>query len=225
MPTSLLTTVTLLACLCSGAWCQAEEVLFEDTFDKELSEKWQVVGVAKEDYRIRDGALEMRVKPEKRGGGAPMLKVELPFATADTVTASVEVTIVGEPLRRNASAGLVLTDQGGVRFSARKTNIDGYFVFAPGDVDFIGAPGEEGDPANYTVKYWPANAAAGPLRIIVRDHYAHFQVGPSTKGQYKNFFHSAIQEAKKGLGFGLFASGGADDVEQWVRFDNFRVRK
>ncbi len=224
MTTSLLTTVTLLAFLCSSAWCQAEEVLFEDTFDKELSEKWQVVGIAKEDYRIRDGALEVRVQPEKRGG-SPMLKVELPFTTADTVTASVEVTVVGEPLRRGAAAGLVLTDKGRVSFSTRKTKIDGYFVIAPGEVDFIGAPGEEGDPANYTVKYWPANAASGPLRIIVRGHYAHFQVGPSTKGQYKNFFHSAIQEAKEGLGFGLIATGGSDDVEQWVRFDNFRVRK
>jgi hypothetical protein len=213
--------VLSLAWLAQG---HAQTVLFEDTFDGKLSEKWQVVGLDREDYRIRDGALEVRVKAESKKQPRPLLKVDLPFTTAQTVEASVEVTVVGEPLQRGDVAGLCLTDNDGAVFSARKTNIDGYFVLAPGEPEFIGKPGEEGDPGKYTVKYWPADPAAGPLRIVVRGNYAYFQVGPSADGKYRTFFHSAIRESDKGLGFALIAIGSGDG-ERWVRFDNFRVTK
>lgn len=208
--------------------CDAED-LFQDNFDKALSPKWKIIGLTKDDYRIRNGGLEMRVLPYKRGKPPPMIKVDLPFTTADTVMAWVNVTVVGQPLPRGAYAGLALTGKNGVEFTVQKTNIDGYSVFSPGEVEFIGKPGEEGDPENFTVKYWPAKPEFGPLRITVRGHYAHAQVGPATDGTYLNLFHSAIEEAKDGLGFGLVAIGKSDDDhddgDHWVRFDNFRARK
>jgi hypothetical protein len=109
--------------------------------------------------------------------------------------------------------------------TGRVTNIDGYQVLAPGQPEFIGRPGQESDPGKYTVKYWPADKALGPLRIVVRGHYAHFQVGPATDGKYLTFFHSALQRSDEGLGFGLVASGEAAAGDRWVRFDNFRVTK
>ena len=206
-----------------GLSCHAEDLLFEDNFDAGLSSKWEVVGLKKDDYRIRNGGLEVRVQSGEGRRDTPMLKVKLPFGTSETVTASVEATIVSEPLGRNEFAGLFLFDADGPSFTVRKTNIDGYFLLAPGEVDFIGKPGEEGDPGKYTVKYWPADEAAGPLRIIVRQHYAYFQVGPSADGKYQNFFHSAIQNHDEGMGFGLMTAGSSGDTSPWVRFDNFRV--
>lgn len=220
------TSFILAALVCAAALsnCYGQTVLFEETFDAELSDKWQISGLDREDYRIRDGALELRLKADQEGA-RPGLKVDLPFTTEGTVVASVEMTVVGEPLKRGEFAGLCLTDESGAVFTVRKTNIDGYFVFSPGEVEFIGDPGEEGDPAHYTVKYWPAAESAGPLRIIVRGHYAHFQVGPSKEGKYRTFFHSAIHEAREGLGFGLRVAGRSGDGERWVRFDNFRVTR
>jgi hypothetical protein len=203
--------------------CRGEDLLFEDTFDTSLSTKWEAVGLAKDDYRIRNGGLEVRVQRSERKGKAPMLMVNLPFKTSETVTASVEVTVVDQPLGRHEFAGMCLLDGDGPSFTVRKQNVDGYFVLAPGEVDFIGKDGEEGDPGKYTLKYWPADKAAGPLRIIVNHHYAHFQTGPTAEGKYQTFFHSAIQESDEGMGFGLVTSGGQDDTERWVRFDNFRV--
>ncbi|MDP1797379.1 MAG: hypothetical protein Q8K78_07855 [Planctomycetaceae bacterium] len=49
-----LTVVALLGCLSRTPWCLAEELLFEETFDKEQSAKWKVVGPTKDDYRIRE---------------------------------------------------------------------------------------------------------------------------------------------------------------------------
>ncbi|MCU0963113.1 MAG: hypothetical protein MUF48_23725, partial [Pirellulaceae bacterium] len=140
-----LAAVAFVFCLAGLPHGCAQTVLFEDTFDGTLSDQWQVVGLERGDYRIRDGALELRVTPDSKKPSQPMLKVDLPFTTAETVVASVEMTMVGEQLQRGELARLCLTDQSGVVFSARKTNIDGYFVFAPGEVDFIGKPGEEGD--------------------------------------------------------------------------------
>jgi hypothetical protein len=57
----------------------ADEVLFEDDFENGLSDRWQIVGLAKEDYRIRDGALELRVQPGKYKRETPMLKIILPL--------------------------------------------------------------------------------------------------------------------------------------------------
>lgn len=218
-------SIILLVCLALAPACLGEEVLFEDNFEKGLSDKWQVVGLDKQDYRVRDGALEIRLKPWKAKQPQPMLKVDLPFGTADSVVASVDVRVRYETLKRGEQAGLSLNDRVGTSFTGRITNIDGYILLAPGHVDFIGKPGEEGNPGKYTVKYWPADPEFGPLRILVRGHYGHFQVGPSKEGKYLTFFHSALRESREGLGFGLYAIGEADDADRWVQFDNFRVTK
>lgn len=212
-------------CLFGSPMCLAQNVFFQDDFDGGLSNKWQAVGLKKEDYRIRDGRLELRVQPGKLSRDTPMLKVVLPITSSDTVIASVEVTILDEFTEPEEFAGLFFTDERGMHFGGQKQLIRSRLVFSPGKYDFIGKPGEEGDPAKYAVKYWPADKDAGPLRIILREHYAFFQVGPSSEGKYLNLFQSAIGENQKERGFSLVAAGGPDDAVHWVRFDNFRVSK
>lgn len=67
--------LTWLACSLWLSCARAEEVLFEDRFDEGLSARWQVVGMGKDDYRIRDGGLEVRLRPDSVSGSRPMLKV------------------------------------------------------------------------------------------------------------------------------------------------------
>lgn len=217
--------VGLMLMLMSTGRVFAEDLLFEETFDKPLSDAWQIAGLADDDYRVCDGALEVRVKPAGADGEQPRLQVNLPFTTADTVIASVEVTVAEGRLQRGEMAGISLNDADGSLFRVRKSNVDGYFVMAPGHPEFIGPEGEEGDPLQYTVKYWPAQESAGPLRIIVRGHYAYFQTGPDDQGKFRNYFHSAVRESNTGLGFALFVQGLNPDNECWIRFDNFRVVK
>jgi hypothetical protein len=221
---------TLLATI-AFAWfgtariAMGEEVLFEDDFHGTLSPEWRAVGLKKDDYRIRDGGLEMRVQPGRRTRDTPMLMVLLPFKTSEFVTASVEVTLLDQFTEPTESAGLFLTDADSREFGGEKRNLNGHLVFSPGNVEFVGEEGEEGDPQQYALKFWPANEVYGPLRIIVRGHYGHFQVGPSRKGKYLNFFHSALRKNEPERGFCLSASGGPLDRDHWVRFDNFRVTR
>ena len=149
-----------LLLVCSTA-C-SEELLFEESFETGLSPRWRVEGLASSEYRVRNGRLELRLQPAIKGPVKAMLRVDLPFTTADSVTASAEVTPVSGPLPRGGVTGLYFVDANGLNSGMRKTNIEGFFVSAPGEVDFIGKPGEEGDPGRYTVKYWPADDHQGP---------------------------------------------------------------
>src|SRR5262245_45777089 len=201
----------------------AGEVLFEDAFDGALLPEWRVIGLKKDDYRIRNGSLEMRVQPGKATKETPMLMVALPFEAADNVAASVDLTLIDRFTEPGESAGLFLTDEDGREFGGEKKNLNGHLVFSPGEVEFIGKEGTEGDPQQYALKFWPANDDCGSLRIIVRGNYGYFQVGPSKDGKYLNFFHSALRPKEPKRGFCLSAFGGPTDKEHWVRFDNFRV--
>ena len=115
--------VLFLACIANPSTSEGQTVLFEDNFDNGLSDKWITNGLNKEDYRIRDGALELKLQTDGKKGW-PMIKVDIGFSTAIGAVASVDVTPVdGDPLPRNLAATLCLTDRNGVEFRARKTNI------------------------------------------------------------------------------------------------------
>ena len=202
-----------------------EEVLFEDKFEKGLSPKWSVVGLKKQDYRIKDGGLEMRVRPGRRNKEMPMLSVELPFDTFKNVEASVEMTPLDPFTEPGEAAGLYLLDEDRPEFHAEKTNANGYFVFSPPELVFIGKKGTEeaGNRRDYAVKFWPANADFGALRIITGGHQGYFQVGPTKEGKYLTLFECAVNRDSNRRGFALTAYGGPTDKEHWVRFDNFRV--
>lgn len=187
-----ITFVLLFLSLVHPAVC--EEILFEDNFAKGLSSKWEVVGLTAADYRIREGGLELRVQPGKPNGKTPMLKVMLPFTTADSVVVSVKVTVLNDFTDDKEHAGVVLLDENGVEFQGKKERVNGKLVFSPGHYRFKGQPGDEGDPKHYDVEYTAATKEAGALRIISDRGIAYFQVGPSPKDEYVTFFHSAINK-------------------------------
>ncbi len=224
MYVAMTSTIALLALL-AAAGTRADEVLFEDRFERGLSDKWKAVGLKEDDYRVRDGGLEMRVAAGKLTRETPRLQVTLPFTADDTVDVSVRVSPIDEFTREDEFAGVYLFDETGLEFGAKKLRYGGKLVFSPGTYEFIGKMGEEGDPDKYAVRYAPAAKEAGPLRIVVDRGHAFFQVGPSSGGQYLNFFHSAIRKKTRVRGFALVAAGAPDKSEHWVRFENFRVVK
>jgi hypothetical protein len=203
----------------------AEEVLFEDSFDKGLSDKWKIVGFEKSDYRLRDGGLEVRVQPTPEPGKAPMIQIVLPFTTDDMVSASVKVTLLDKFTEEAEFAGMYLTDESGIEFAAKKQIVNRQMMFAPGRYKFIGKEGEQGNPDKFDVIYTVALPEAGPLRILVHGGYGYFQVGPADadRDKYLNFFHSALRKDSKVRGFCLTTWGAPKDKEHWVRFDDFKV--
>jgi hypothetical protein len=219
------TVFGILVILLSPTFAFAEDVLFEDTFKDGLSKKWEVVGLDRKEYRVKDGGLEMRVQASVLSKDTPMLKVVLSFDVTDTVTVSVKVNLLNEFTAENECAGVFLLTDGSPEFAAKKQRIGERLVFAPGNYVFKGQRGEEGDVSKYEVKYTEATKDAGALRIIVRDKYGYFQVGPSVKNEYKTFFHSALRKKAAERGFCLCAAGAPEKANHWVRFTDFKVVK
>lgn len=218
----MLVAVLLAAVCCSPC---AGQVLFEDSFDDGLSDQWRAEGLKMSDYRVRNGALEMRVQTGAHGRDPPMLKVVLPFTSEQTVVASVRVTLLNDFSQEGEFAGLYLLDESGLEFGARQQRVADKLVFSPGDYRFVGKEGEEGDPSKYVVEYTDASPKAGPLRIVVDRGYGFFQVGPDADDKYLNFFYSALREKSKERGFCLLAAGAPEGETHWVRFDDFEVRR
>jgi hypothetical protein len=200
----------------------ADKYIFEDNFDNGLSDRWEIVGLEKEDYRIRKGGLEMRVQPGDLTNKTPRLEFKHIINTPKAVTASVDVTILDEFTNPKETAGLCLLKKERLSFRVRKQLLDNKLVYSPGKLIFNGESIEKDDkPENYSFEYDQVKKYAGPLRIIVRGDYAYFQVGPSSTGKYRNYFHTAISKNKSG--FCLVAAGAPKNSNHWVRFDNFRI--
>jgi hypothetical protein len=222
-PENDMRATTLAVLLLGSSRCLGSDVLFEDTFKDGPSAKWQVVGLDKKDYRVKDGGLEMRVQNGEDKKDTPMLKVVVPFGKDDILTASVTVTPLDEFTVDGEFAGLYLTTSGSREFAAKKQRVKGRLVFAPGKYVFKGKKGEEGDVEKYEVNYTEAAKDAGPLRVVARGSIGFFMAGPSAKGEYQTFFHSALQKDVKERGFCLSAAGAPDKADHWVRFTDFRV--
>lgn len=200
-----------------------DEVIFRDDFQEKLSSKFQVIGLKPEDYRIRNGGLEMRVQPGKWRREMPRIDVVLPFTDQETRVVSVKVTLLDKFTQEGELAGVHFFDTDGTIFKGSKERRGERLVYTPGAVKFVGMEGEEGDPAKYATTLVDETPDAGPLRIIVDKSYAFFQIGPSTKGAYGNHFFSAIRNKPDSRGFGLFACGAPEGSNHWVRFENFQV--
>ncbi|VTR94172.1 Uncharacterized protein OS=Planctomyces brasiliensis (strain ATCC 49424 / DSM 5305 / JCM 21570 / NBRC 103401 / IFAM 1448) GN=Plabr_1214 PE=4 SV=1 [Gemmata massiliana] len=222
-PTTFSLAATMLFVF--AAPCRSEDVIFEDAFKDGPSKKWEPVGLDKKDYRVKDGGLEMRVQNGPAKKGMPVLKVILPFKTTDTVIVSVKVTPLDEFTADGEFAGVDLWTDGSPEFAAKKERVKGKLVFAPGKYVFKGKKGEEGDVEKYEVKYTEVTKDAGDLRITVDRGTAFFSVGPSPKGEYTGFFHSALQRDVKECGFCLTAAGAPEKANHWVRFTDFKVVK
>lgn len=211
--------------LATGSVVHAEEILFEDNFADALSPKWEVVGLSKDDYRIKNGALEMRIQKRTKDSKPRGFKVVLPIHSDESVTASVKVDLLNPLTEEQEFAGIAIADKKGPYFSVSKQRVNRMTVFTPGEYAYAGNPNEDEDPTKYKVTYWQANDDAGELRIILRGGYGYTQVGPSKDGKYLNFFHSAVRRAPEEQAYFLTAEGAPAEGEHWVRFDNLKVVK
>ncbi|MCA9074793.1 MAG: hypothetical protein KDA93_07160 [Planctomycetaceae bacterium] len=219
-----LVSLAIIYGLINSSFCFAE-VLFEDSFDGQLAEGWEIVGLSEDDYRIHDGGLEVRVAPASEGSTTQYLHVVMPeFKEYDFLRASVDITLLDEFTQPEEFAAVILTDGGGWDFATRKQLIRRMLMYSPPKVEFHGEQGHEDEFHKYSFTYWPVGEESGPLSIILRgQNYAFAQIGPSTDNEYLNLFHSAVNKTPDVRGFGLQAGGGPAEGEHWVRFDNFRV--
>ena len=129
--TNRIACISLAIVVCWTPPCRSDEVIFSDDFEHGLSSLWSVSELDKNDYRIRDGGLDIRVQRGKLADHIPMMKVTLPVQSTDVLIASVDVTILDRFTEPCEFAGLFLTADGKVEFGGRKQYVDGHMLFSP----------------------------------------------------------------------------------------------
>lgn len=181
-----------------------EEVIFEETFDSKLKDGWRWIREESEDWRIKDGALEICVRP----GDSQSVKNALVRPAPDRTQGkyAIEVTITNlHPLKNQfEQAGITWYCGGKPVFKLVKELVDGKLMIIPGRKPMT----------NDTVQ----------LRLIVDKEGYIAQFRPDGAGDY-------ITAAKGNLPppdndeVSIQCYHGTYDEDRWVRFDDFRIIK
>lgn len=195
------TTLLVLLILASPAATEPK-VVFEDKFDDKPATSWKWLKENKKTWRLKDGALELRVMRGKDN----IIAHELPDPKSGPFAIEVTLTSVPQPTRQYEQAGFGWYSGGKQRFKYVKELIDGKIYVFPGK------------------KEMPA--ATVQLRIEVRgDKFtAHFR--PEAKGEYIQAFAGNVPKSDDGKHhIALMCYNGPSDAEHWMRFDDFRILK
>jgi hypothetical protein len=206
MKTTLpLIAAALLLANVPGALGAAEpSVVFADRFEGKLAEGWSWLREAPEHWRLRDGALEIRVQP----GDAHTVKNALVRTAPDRRQGrfAIEVTVTNlkRPVRQFEQAGLTWYHNGKPVFKLVKELVDGQLIIIPG------RPAMTNDRVQ--------------LRLIVSAEGYTAQFRPDGQGEFQTAEKGKLPPPDNDQ-VSLQCYHGPPDAEHWIRFDDFRILK
>lgn len=199
---ALILTTWLAAGLCG--WAGEPTVLFEDRFEGKLAEGWTWLREDSSTWRIREGALEIRVEP----GVASTVKNALlrPAPDRSTGKYAVEVTVTNTvpPTNQYEQAGITWYCDDKPVFKLVKELVNGELMIIPGRK--------------------PMAAASVQLRLIVTADSFVAQFRPEAKGEFQTAATGKLPPPGKDQ-VSIQCYQGPADAEHWIRFDDFRIKK
>ncbi len=194
--------LTLACFIASPASAAEPEVIFTDSFDGKLAREWTWIKQNDKAWRIKDGALELRVMP----GVDNIPAVALPDASAGPYAVEVTLTSVPAPTQQYEQVGFAWFHEGKQRFKYVKERIDGKLYVFPGKK--------------------PMDKATVRMRIEVRGEKFTAKYQPDAKGELLTAFDGKLPGGGKGKHqVGLHCFHGPKDAEHWIRCDDFRIVK
>lgn len=197
----------------------AETELFKDDFAGGLGDGWAWEREDKSAWRIRDGALEIKILPGNLWGPPNNVKNVLSRPAPDTAAGPVEVlvTATNYPVHQYEQANVAwyFDDSNMVKLGLEL--VDGKVCIVMGR--------EESDRTRTLAKI-PVAFTSVRLRLIVERNHI--------RGQYRATGTDAWLAAGEGelpsptglkARISLHSYQGAPDVEHWARFTDFRVSR
>jgi regulation of enolase protein 1 (concanavalin A-like superfamily) len=179
-----------------------ERVIFEDRFDGKLGEGWSWLREDPNTWRVKDGALEIRVEPGKADTVKNALLRTAPDRGKGTFAVEVTVTFVSPPTGQYEQAGLTWYKDDKPVFKFVHELIDGNTFMIPGKV--------------------AAPSATVQLRLVVtKDRYTA-QFRPDAKGEFKTAASGELKAGTKEQ-ISIQCYNGPKDAEHWMRFKDFRI--
>lgn len=179
-----------------------ETVVFQDRFEARLADGWRWLREDASDWRMREGALEIHVRP----GDAHTVRNALVRSAHDLRQGrhAIEVTVTNlkRPKQQFEQAGITWYTDGKPVFKLVKELVDGQLMIIPGRKPMT----------NDTVQ----------LRLVVSGNAWTAQYRPDGKGEYQT---AATGELPAPLNdeVSLQCYHGPADAEHWIRFDDFRI--
>ncbi|MFO0926644.1 MAG: hypothetical protein U0736_06330 [Gemmataceae bacterium] len=176
------------------------KVIFEDRFTGKLADGWVWLKQDPKSWRLRDGALELRILPQQ----VNILARTLPDPADGPFAVEMTVTNVPQLQRQYEQVGFFWYADGKPGPKFVKEMIDGtVYVF----------PGKK-----------PAAEATVGMRLVVDGKNYTAQYRPGGKGAYQPAFTAPVPPAEKGkLQVAVTCFHGPTDAEHWVRITAFRI--
>ena len=199
-------TIGLLAIftMCAASVVAAEpQVVMEDRFEGKLDDGWSWLREHKEFWRIKDGALEVRVEPGDAGSVKNALLRKAPDRSQGKFAIEVTITSLAPPTKQFEQAGITWYRDGKPLFKFVKERVDGKVVMVPG--------------------FKPLAADTVQMRLIVTNEGWTAQYRPDAKGEFQTAAAGKMPPAGNDQ-VSIQCYQGPDD-EHWFRFDDFRILK
>ena len=193
----------ILASLGWLAWA-GDTVVFEDRFDAKPDASWRWSREDPFDWRIREGALEIRVRPGDANTVRNALVRPAPDRRQGCLAIEVTVTNLKPPTQQFEQAGITWYTDGKPVFKLVKELVDGQLMIIPGRK--------------------PMTHETVQLRLIVSGNAWTAQFRPDGKGEFQTVATGELPEPGSDE-VSLQCYHGPPDAEHWIRFDDLRILK
>jgi len=180
------------------------ECLFEDRFEAEPGEGWEWIREDADAWRVKDGALEIRVQPGVAGSVKNALVRKAPDRSQAKYAIDVTVTNTAMPTQQYEQAGITWYHGGRPVFKLVKELINGSLFIIPGRK--------------------PMAAETVQLRLIVTADGWTAQYRPNAEGEFQTAAAGKLPPPGEDQ-VSIQCYNGPPDAEHWIRFDDFRISK
>jgi regulation of enolase protein 1 (concanavalin A-like superfamily) len=181
-----------------------QAVLFEERFDGKLGEGWSWLRENPSSWRVRDGALEIRVEPGVANTVKNALVRKAPDRSSGKFAIDVTVTNTTTPTQQYEQAGITWYNDGKPVFKIVKELVDGKLMIIPGRK--------------------PMSSETVQLRLIVTADSFIAQFRPNAEGEFRTAETGSLP-AQANDQVSIQCYNGPADVEHWIRFDDFRISR
>lgn len=176
--------------------------IFEDTFDGRLGDGWTWLREDPDAWRIADGALEIRVQPDKADTVKNALVRRAPDRTTTNFAVELTVTFTAKPIQQYEQGGITWYHDERPVFKLVHEHIDGDEWIIPGRK--------------------PAPSKTVQLRLEVRGRQWTTKYRENSKGEFQTSESGELPPTGDDQ-ISIQCYDGPRDAEHWIRFDDFRI--
>jgi len=177
-------------------------VVFEDRFETKPAAGWRWLREDASDWRVRDGALEIHVRPGDAHTVRNALVRPAPDRRQGRYAVELTVTNLKAPKQQFEQAGVTWYTDGKPAFKLVKELVDGQLMIIPGRK--------------------PMTNDMVQLRLLVSGNAWTAQFRPDGRGDYQTAATGELP-APGHDEISVQCYHGPPDAEHWIRFDDFRI--